>query len=320
MNRVLQGINKHHVILLRGDSVRNVLKESVYSKYPHVAFSSINMDLKRVAACLESRRWDGTRPILVLFRCEEWMKELSILIRNRHPSQAVIMVTDGEYTTHTPLMKSLADTTVVIGTLPTTIFSLLKNGPLPPSGSRRKKERKKTDELENESLTGAEARYNDAIRCTSIHSVMDQIHHSQHGLESSEALSDMDIYQHRVPEDVLVNLMPVHGVIEYTCNKKVESKTASNTRFLRIVTPIVALSRLNLMSTHETMEYIRYAHQIKISPGFSQCPRDDVDLNFVKNVNDRIRLFAHMGHSSSRTAKRIRNDPTAVPDKLRKIT
>ena len=128
MQKVLQGIENNEVILLEGDDLRDVLQEYVYCKYVHETFSAINMNMVSVAASLSSKRWDGTCPVVVFYRCEAWIKEISRLIRERQPKQAVIIVSDGVYTCHTPLLRSLATRRVVVGRMPRTIFSLLKRG------------------------------------------------------------------------------------------------------------------------------------------------------------------------------------------------
>ena len=42
----------------------------------------------------------------------------------------------------------------------------------------------------------------------------------------------------------------------------------------------------SILSMHETLEYVRFAHQIKVHPGIAQYPRDDYNMNLVQNVND----------------------------------
>ena len=270
MNKVVNGIRKHQVILLKGDNIRDVLKEYVYPKFPHESFSTVNMNLTRVSSSLSSKRWDGKRPVIIFFRCEQWMKDISKLIRNRQPNQAVIIVTDGEYTSSTQLMKSLASVHVVIGKIPPTIFSMLKTGP----------------------NTDVEKRYRGAIECTDIHTVMNQIHYSNQDTEISCTMSDVDMLQFHVPDELLVNCLPLRKEVEYNISyRATENKMASNLNFVRTIQQIVALSTSSVMATHETMEYLRYAHQIKICPNISQCPRDDGDKNLVKNVNDKIRVL-----------------------------
>jgi hypothetical protein len=280
MKKVIAGVRQHQVILLKGDNIRDVLTEYVYPRFPHEAFSAVNMDLTRVASSLSSKRWDGKRPVVVFFRCEQWMKDIATLIRNRQPKQAVILVTDGEYTSSTPLMKSLASVHVTIGKMPETIFSMLKNG----------------------SSSDAEKRYQKAIECTDIRTVMNQIHYSNKDTDVSCALSDVDTLQYHVPEELLTNCLPIRKEVEYnTAYRPIENKTTSNIQFLRTIQPIVAMTTGSMMSTHETMEYLRYAHEIKVCPNISQCPRDDSDKNLVKNVNDKIRVLVKLPVKTKRT-------------------
>jgi hypothetical protein len=286
MIKVLRGIEKHQVILLSGDHIRDVLKEQVFARYPHETFSAINMNIERVTTCLSSKRWDGTRPVVVFFRCEAWMKDIAILIRKRQPNQAVILVSDGNYTVHTPVLKSLAGVQVVIGKMPPTIFALLKRGPLIGS--------------EDEPGKTTVRSYAKAIECTDINTIIDQIHYSNEDTDVSCALSDVDILRHRVPESVLVNCLPLRKSVEFTSNKKVGSKTVSNQKLLQTILPIVALSRSSMMSVHETLDYVRYAHQIQLSPEFARCPRDDQDPNLVRNVNDKIRVLSCMPITTKR--------------------
>ena len=283
MKKIIIGLQKHQVVLVKGDSVRDLLAEFVYTKFPHEAFSAVNMDLTRVASSLSSKRWDGKRPVVVFFRCEQWMKDISTLIRNRQPKQAVILVTDGEYTSSTPLMKSLSTVQVTIGKTPATIFSLLKKGP----------------------SADAEKRYERAIECTDIRTVMNQIHYSNQDTDVSCALSDVDVLQYHVPEELLTNCLPIRKEVEYTTSyRAMENKTTSNIQFLRTIRPVVAMTTTSMMSIHETMEYLRYAHDIKVCPNISQCPRDDRDENFVKNVNDKIRVLVTIKKSPNGIKKR----------------
>jgi hypothetical protein len=271
MNKLLKGIANHDVVLLNGDHIRDIMTEYIYCKYAHETFSALKMDMNRVAAVLSAKRWDGTRPVVVFFRCEEWMKEIALLIRNRQPKQAVVLISDGEYMSNTPLMKSLASVHVTIGRMPPTIFSMLKKGSLTQDPVKR---------------------YEHAIDATDVNSVIDQIHYTNDDNGVSCTLSDVDILQYKVPKEIIVSCLPLRKSIEHKSNKQIETKTSSNLKFAKTLVPIVAMSTLSLRSVHETMEYIRYAHQIKVCPTISQCPRDDCDPRLVKNVNDKIRVLS----------------------------
>lgn len=286
MKKVLQGIENHQVILLTGDNIRDVLREPVFNRYPHETFSAINMNIPRVSTCLSSKRWDGTRPVVVFFRCEPWMKDIASLIKKRQAKQAVILVTDGEYTTQTPIMKSLATIQVVIGKLPPTIFTLLKKG--------------SCMDVDDDTGKPTVRSYTKAIECTDTATIIDQLHYSNPDPDVSCALSDVDVLRYRVPESILVACLPVRKSVPYTSHTKVGSKTAANLRFVHTILPIVSMSRSSMMSVHETLEYVRYAHQIKVSPQFAQCPRDDQDPNLIRNVNDKIRVLTCLSTTTKR--------------------
>jgi hypothetical protein len=294
MNKVLRGIARHEVILLNGDNIRDLMAEYVYCKYVHETFSAINMDLDRVSSVLSAKRWDGTRPVVVFFRCEAWIKEISPLIRDRQPKQAVILVSDGDYSSNTPIMKSIASIQITVGRMPPTIFSMLKTG----------------------SVFNSVERYKQAIEAADVYTVIDQIHYTNPDNAVSCALSDVDILRYHVPEDVLSDCLPIRKSIEHKSNKKIETKTASNLKFAKTLVPILSLSTHSLMSVHETMEYIRYAHQIKVCPNISQCPRDDCDPRLVKNVNDKIRVLTCLANTSKRDLQR---DSTMPPKKVQKL-
>jgi hypothetical protein len=282
MKSVFRGIAKHQVVMVKGDNIRDVIKEYVYPRYVHETFSAINMDLKRVESVLSSKRWDGTRPVVILFRCEPYMRELSTLIRNRQPKQAVLLVVDGEYTTSSNIMKSLVDVTLIVGKVPATIFSLLKKGP----------------------LADPSVRYEKAIECTDLQTVVDQIHYSNPDFDVSGSLSDVDILRYHVPEDICVACLPIRKSVEYTSNKQVECTTTSNLQLVQTIQPSVALTTSSLMSKHETLEYIRYAHLIATCPNIVKCPRDDPDPNYVTNVNDRIRVLVTLDNPATRNKRK----------------
>ena len=290
MQKVLQGIKNNEVILLEGDDLRDVLQEYVYCNYPHETFSAINMNMERVAASLSSKRWDGTLPVVVFYRCEAWIKEISKLIRERQPKQAVIIVSDGVYTSHTPLLKSLATRRVVVGRMPRTIFSLVKRG--------------------------SEC-YNDAIENTNINNVIDQIHNTNEDFDVSCALSDCDILRYNVPEDLLIDCLPARKSIEFKSNRQTETKIAANMKFSKTLVPIVARSTLSLRNVHETLEYIRYAHDIDTCPNIAQYPRDNDKEHVVEQINKKIRLLTSWDNNSA--PKRGLQDTMSYPRKVHRI-
>jgi hypothetical protein len=286
MQKVLQGIKNYEVILLEGDDLRGLLQEYVYCKYPHETFSAINMNMESVAASLSSKRWDGTCPIVVFYRCEAKIKEISRLIRERQPKQAVILVSDGVYTSHTPLLKSLATRRVVVGHMPRTIFSLLKGG---------------------------SQCYKEAIESTNVNNVIDQIHNTNEDFDVSCSLSDCDILRYNVPEDLLVDCLPPVKSIEFKSNRPTETKIASNIKFAKTLVPIVARTTLSLRNMHETMEYIRYAHDVNPCPNIAQYPRDNDAEHVVHQINEKIRVL------TDNTPKRGLQNTMSYPRKVHRI-
>ena len=290
MNKILQGIQKYEVILIQGDDTRHLLDTQVFVNHPAVTFSAINISMPRVATCLSSTRWDGTRPVVAFFRCD-WTRELLELIRKRQPKQAVLLITDGDYTAQTPLLKTLAASHVVLGKRPPTIFTLLKRGPRhsPP-----------------------EERYRQAIERIGMHSVIHQIHYSNTDFAVSCALSDVDYMQHRVPEPMLGACLPLRKSIDFTSNKKMDTKTAANSHFVHTIQPLIGLTRGNLMSGHDTLGYLRYAHQIQLCSQFAQYPRDDRNPTLVTNVNAKIRVLACMPIGSTKRKRDAATGPAST--------
>jgi len=286
MNKILHGIQKHEVILIQGDDIRPLLDTHVFAHHPSVTFSALNMSIPRVTTCLSSTRWDGTRPVVAFFRCE-WTQELLALIRSRQTKQAVLLVTDGDYTAQTPQLKRLADSHVVLGKRPPTIFTLLKRGPL-------------------------HERYRQAIECTGMHTVINQIHYSNTDFDVSCALSDVDYMQYRVPEPMLCDCLPFRKSIEFTSNKKIETKTAASHHFVHTIKPMVGLTRGDLMSGHDMMEYLRYAYQIQQCPQFAQYPRDDRNPTLVKNVNAKIRVLVCMPIDTNKRKRGVATRPAST--------
>ena len=286
MNKILRGIQQHEVVLIQGDDIRHLLDTQVFAHHPSVVFSALNLSIPRVTTCLSSTRWDGTRPVVAFFRCE-WTRELLALIRSRQTKQAVLLVTDGDYTAQTPQLKRLATSHVVLGKRPPTIFTLLKRGPL-------------------------HERYRPAIECTGMQTVIHQIHYSNTDFEVSCALSDVDCMQHRVPEPMLGACLPVRKSIDFTSNKKIETKTAANHHFVHTITPMIGLTRGNLMSGHDMLEYLRYAHQVHPRPQFAQYPRDDRNPTLVENVNAKIRVLVCMPIGTNKRKRGVATGPAST--------
>jgi len=268
MNEVYKGLRDHQVVLIRGDSPRTL--PQLTSRVPCTVFSILNLDLKVIAASLHSRSWDGTRRVVVFCRCESSMSEIAPLIRARHAKQSVVLLTDGQYSSATPLMQSLSSVNVVLGKLPTTLFSSLRSGP----------------------MTHVGARYQQAIDCTDLPTVIEQIHHTHHTLTAvPDPLSDIDVLLHHVPNDLIQCLLPKQATLEYLPRSNIHAKIQSNTSFARLLPTLVAKTTGSVTSVHETLQYLREAYRIEKSPQFVQCPRDDSDPRRVQNVNDAIRVL-----------------------------
>jgi hypothetical protein len=284
MQAVLRGLRNNDVVLLRGDNKRDLVQEYVRTRFKCTTFSALNMDLKQVSVCLGSRRWDGgivARPVIIFYRCEQWMRELAPLIRGRPRTQAILIISDGVYTAQTPLMTSLATVTLVAGRLQPTIFSSLKAG----------------RPLVNKEESPYPERYHDAIVCSDLDVVLDQIHHSispslDMASTISEALSDIDsILRHRVPDEIMSHCMPILPTITYKTQTKQCKRLYTNVAFAKTLPLLVAKTTGSMMNQHQTLEYIRSAHQITISPQTARFPRDDNDPRLVANVNDKIRVL-----------------------------
>jgi hypothetical protein len=209
------------------------------------------------------------------------MRELAPLIRGRPRTQAILIISDGVYTAQTPLMTSLASVTLVGGRLEPTVFSALKAG----------------RPLRDKDESPYPERYHDAILCSDLDSVMDQIHHSiapSLDMASSidDTLSDIDSFlRYRVPDEMTSHCLPILPTITYKPQTKQWKRPASNMEFAKTLPKLVAKTRGSLLNQHQTLEYIRFAHQIQISPQIARCPRDDSEPLLVTNVNDKIRVL-----------------------------
>ena len=288
MNGILRGLKNNEVVMLQGDNKRDLIQEFVQKRFACVFFSVVGMDLKRVATSLGSRPWDGSAcPVVVLYRCEQWMRELAPLIRNRQSKQAVLLVSDGVYTPETPLMKSLVTLSIVSGRLGPTVFSGLAAG-RPSRVSRESKE--------PAGCTPHPLRYKGAIACSDLDTVIDQIHHATaDSLETADAnketLADIDVLRYNVPGDVLSHCLPILPGITYKSQAKSRKHQIANMAFAATLSPLVTKATGSMMSLHDTLEYVRGAHQIQISPQVVQYPRDDNDPLLVTNANDKIRVL-----------------------------
>lgn len=295
MKSVVQGIQRHQVILVQGVDHRDQIKTQVYPLFPHVVFSGLDMDMGTVVASLSSRTWCGKRPVIVFCRCDALMQKIIPLIRARQSEQAVLIVTDGEWSPQLELMKAVADVKVDIGQKGPTIFASLRSvTPTNPTS------------MDGDATTIAEDRYQQAIACTSMPAVIDQIHYSNGDFDVSCTLSDVDLMQHHVPEDVILNCLPVRASFEYKSNRAIERKTAENLHLLRRIQPVVAVSTNSMMSRHATMDYLYYAHQIEPCPNIAQHAPDANDPRQAKKLNDAIRDLACKNGREEGNSKRAR--------------
>jgi hypothetical protein len=289
MKGVLQGLRNHDVVLLRGDTKRDLVREFIQTRFKCTFFSVVDLDMKRVSSSLQAQKWDGgTRPVIVFYHCEPWMRELAPVIRNRQQKQAVLLVSDGIYTPQTPLMMSFVSTTVVAGRLGPSVFSALKTGRSTTSDSSKRDE--KVEE------TPHPERYKVAIACSDLDTIIDQIHHVmttslEDACHNADTLSDIDSLRYRVSDDITSHCLPVLPTITYKSQTKRRKRHTTNHEFANTLPAMVAKTTRVILGLHETLEYIRSAHQIQVSPQLVQCPRDDSDPLWVTNVNDKIRVL-----------------------------
>lgn len=274
--------------MLRGDNKRDLVREFIQTRFKCTFFSMIDMDMKRVGTSLNSRRWDGgVCPVVVFYRCEQRMRELVPLIRNRQSKQAVLLVSDDIYTAETALMKSLVTVSIVSGRLASTIFSNLQ------SGSSLRTESNRSEAVVE---TPHPLRYKGAIACSDLDTVIDQIHHAtatslEEACENTDALTEIDTLRYHVPDDIIGHCLPVLPGIRYKSQAKKHRRHLTNHTFAATLPPLVAKTTKAMMSLHQTLEYVRMAHRIQISPQIVQCPRDDNDPLLVTNANDKIRVL-----------------------------
>ena len=145
---------------------------------------TLTMDIERVGVCLNTRSWNGTRPVIVFIRCEGSLHTLIPMIRNRQRKQAIIWWTDGEYM---PALDTLADVTVTIGSVPSSWLKVLTNKPYIPTIDR----------------------YKMSVDRSDLYKVIQQIHlGNSNDLNMAIALSDTDIMLHHVPDEYILHTLP----------------------------------------------------------------------------------------------------------------
>ena len=263
MQKLHSGIAKHKVVCIRGTNdttIQTILK----GRHTCLFFSNLDFDVVRLQSALSSRQWNGTRPVVVCVRCDQWMSTIAPLIKNRQSKQAVVFVTDG---TFSPIVSRLSDVTVTVGALPPDTATLLRH---------------------------AYAGYEALVATIGVEATLAQIHASERKtLMVSEMMSEVDVLVRHVPDDLAAHCIPPMGTIKYIPQAALARKRAENHRLVQLVQPFVAKTTHCLRNTWETMEYISYAHAIHTSPGILQFPRDDAeDPRFIQNVNDKLRVLA----------------------------
>ena len=305
MKAVLKGLRNHDVVLMRGDSTRrDLVQEFVQNRFECTVFSAVNMNISRITTSLQSRRWDGVCPVIVFYRCEQWMRELVPLIRKRQSKQAVLLVSDGVYTPQTSLMKSLVTGVVVCGRLEPTVFSALKTVKSRPM---------EHDPEETQHPT----RYQVAIACSDLDAVIDQIHHVtapslEDACDRADALSDIDSLRYMVPDEMTSHCLPYIPSITYQTQTKIRKRLMDNHDFAKTLPSLVAKTTKTLLGLHPTLDYIRFAHQIALTPQIAQCPRDDTDALWVTNVNDKIRVLVCLLPEMSSTESPTLDHPSEL--------
>ena len=109
MESVLEGIHNHQVVLMRRGDIQGLFEECKKSKRSMDVFFQDTPDLRRASIVLSEKPYLGQPSIVIFIHCGSWIKHISGMIRNRPANQAVVLITNGKYTTGTPLMESLAD-------------------------------------------------------------------------------------------------------------------------------------------------------------------------------------------------------------------
>jgi hypothetical protein len=269
MNKISVGIRNHKVVLLTGRTDGTTLQRLVYDAFPHVIFSDATYNEVRIKETLTCRHWRGNKPKVIIFhRCEQHLREIVKWVRKRQSKQAVVFVTDGSYTASTPLLNSIADVTASIGKKPDSFFSCL---------------RKKQIQVSEVTQLG------------NVEDLLDQIHYTNStDLELAMSLSDMDLMNRNVPQELVESCIELEltSPIVYTSTKSIHSDRSRNQLFFdTILYPLVTKRVGYMLPKKEILEYVRYNHDIVVSPGLMECPRDDMDSLLVSNVNDKIRAF-----------------------------
>ena len=257
MEDVCHGIATAQVMYLDGEweDVAHLVQAQ-----PHELFSPLRMDLSRVAAVLTAKRWDGVVPLVVFLGCDTWARELSVLIRERQPKQAVLVIA--------------TDTS--------------RKGPLHTMGTHLTTSRRPHKQSLSQLIR--DGRYRDVSDMTDLETLCTQLHAASADVGQ---LSDMDLLLHHVPPEVVEAGLPVvPPQFVYQSSQRQTKLLQSNDTFLKVVQPLVAYRVGTLLSLHAMLDYTRFAHQILVRPDFVQSPRDAADPGVSQVLNDRLLILA----------------------------
>ena len=113
MEKIVDGIMNNQVVLVRGGNLNRLIVEcGKLQRIPDVILDE-TLDAHRVSNLLSVEKHTENPSVYIFMRCDDWMSRISTMIRNRKAYIAVVIVTEGGYTTATPLIESLADRYVV---------------------------------------------------------------------------------------------------------------------------------------------------------------------------------------------------------------
>ena len=276
MNALHDGIAKHHVVLVECGTQQDTVLATLTQTYTCLVCSLLDLDLARVTHALQSKRWDGVVPVLVLVRCESRVGELAAQIQRRQHKQAVIWLIDSTYSPHRAQLQMMAGTSV---TFVRGGVSLRGNsGPcvhVPPD------------------MESAE--------------MLEYVQSVTTGFESAEMLSDLDVMVHHVPPALVKQC--AHSLRKSGfCSLSRMARTMSvNLQFMHVIRPLLDRHAARGFSLQEALVYIDYAHQITVQPALMQCPRDDSDQLLVQQMNDMLRIRASIWAAIPKKRKRDQN-------------
>ena len=283
MNALHDGIAKHHVVLVECGTQQDALLVTLTQTYTCLVCSLLDLDLVRVTHALQSKRWDGVVPVLVLVRCESRVGELAAQIQRRQRKQAVIWLIDSTYSPHRAQLQTMAGTSVTF--VRGNVFSG-NSGPcvhVPPD------------------MESAE--------------MLEYVQSVTTGFESAEMLSDLDIMVHHVPPAVVKHCVHSLRKSGFCSLSRMARTTSVNLQFMQVIRPLLDRHTARGFSLQEALVYIDYAHQISIQPALIQWPRDESDRLLVQQMNDMLRVRASIWAASPKKRKRDENIVRGTPIK-----